>query len=194
MSTRRATAAAREDGLRSRRVRNAAKPSEGLGWYPCWTKGRRLGRDLSPCHPTRPRPKVPGSGRLGTPHGATRPRLRPLEPASDTILAPAKCRRYLFKAGTAAARRVITAGNGPRGTATNPLRGRMAYDRRGLRAPDGIRSGAKERRPPFLGSAKEGGRSDIRKELWSGNPCGSRFQPSLRSVPHPPRRKKQYQN
>jgi hypothetical protein len=43
-------------------------------------RGRRLGRDLSPCHPTGPHPKEPGSGPLGAPHGATRPHRWPLEP------------------------------------------------------------------------------------------------------------------
>ena len=41
--------------------------------------GRRSGRDLSSCYPTGPRPKEPGSGPLGAPHGATRPHRRPLE-------------------------------------------------------------------------------------------------------------------
>ena len=57
-------------------------------------------------------------------------------------------------------------------------------------AKDGVQNGAGATTAPTERSAKEGGRSDIRKELWSGNPCGSRVQRSLRSLPHPPRKNK----
>ena len=83
---------AREDGLRSRRVPSAAKPSEGLVRYPRRAVVVVSDGTCPRVNPTGPHPKEPGSGPLGAPHGATRPssRLRSslLSPASDTILRP----------------------------------------------------------------------------------------------------------